>query len=95
MLPVLEFIKNRKIPIKITHRGGMALYPENTLEAFHKSVDNHQVEMLEMDLHLTKDEKVLVLHDPSIDRTTNGTGFVKDMNYEEISKYDAGFNSII
>ena len=92
MLSVLDFINNRKSSIRIAHRGGMALYPENTLEAFHFSVDNHNVEMLEMDLQITKDDKVIVLHDDSIDRTTNGKGNVIDLSYEEISEFDAGYN---
>ena len=92
MLSVLDFISNRRSSIRIAHRGGMALYPENTLEAFHFSVDNHNVEMLEMDLQITKDDKVIVLHDDSIDRTTNGTGNVIDLSYEEISEFDAGYN---
>ena len=92
MIPVLEFINNRKAAIKIAHRGGMALYPENTLEAFHGSVDFHKVEMLEMDLQITKDDQVIVLHDDSLDRTTNGTGKAIDLSYEEISEFDAGYN---
>ena len=92
MVAVLEFIKSRKTPIKIAHRGGMALYPENTLEAFHRSVDNYKVEMLEMDLQITKDEKVIVLHDETIDRTSNGTGKTIDLSYEKITEFDAGFH---
>ena len=60
MLPISDFINNRKSSIRIAHRGGMALYPENTLEAFHFSVDKHNVEMLELDLQITKDSKVIV-----------------------------------
>jgi len=92
MIPVLEYIENRKAPIKIAHRGGMFLYPENTLEAFHGSVDNYKVEMLEMDLQITKDNKVIVLHDPTLNRTTNGKGNVNDLSYEEISDFDAGYH---
>ena len=92
MLPISDFINNRKSSIRIAHRGGMALYPENTLEAFHFSVDKHNVEMLELDLQITKDSKVIVLHDDSIDRTTNGKGNVIDLSYEEISEFDAGYN---
>ncbi len=92
MIPVLEFINNRKAAIKIAHRGGMALYPENTLEAFHGSVDFHKVEMLEMDLQITKDDQVIVLHDDCVDRTSNGTGKAIDLSYEEISQFDAGFH---
>ena len=92
MLSVLDLINNKKSSIRIAHRGGMALYPENTLEAFHFSVDNHNVEMLELDLQITKDNQVIVLHDNSIDRTTNGTGNVIDLSYEEILEFDAGYN---
>ena len=92
MLSILDFINNRKSSIRIAHRGGMALYPENTLEAFHFSIDNHNIEMLELDLQITKDEKIIVLHDDSIDRTTNGSGNVIDLSYEEISEFDAGYN---
>ena len=92
MIPVLEFINNRKAAIKIAHRGGMALYPENTLEAFHGSVDFHKVEMLEMDLQITKDDQVIVLHDDCVDRTTNGTVKAIDLSYKEISEFDAGYN---
>ena len=92
MLSIKDFINNRKSSIRIAHRGGMALYPENTLEAFHSSVDKHNVEMLELDLQITKDSKVIVLHDDSIDRTTNGKGNLIDLSYEEISEFDAGYN---
>ena len=92
MESILEFIKNRKSTIKIAHRGGMGIYPENTLKAFHNSVDNHNVKMLEMDLQITKDDKVIVLHDETLDRTSNGTGKAIDFNYEEISEFDAGYN---
>ena len=70
----------------------MALYPENTLEAFNISVDNHNIEMLEMDLQITKDDKIIVLHDDSIDRTTNGRGNVIDLSYGAILEFDAGYN---
>ena len=91
MISILELIKNSTEPMNIAHRGGLALYPENTLTAFHASVDKHQVDMLEMDLQLTRDEKVIVLHDNSLDRTTNGKGEVSRLSHKEISQFDAGF----
>ena len=84
MEPILKFITNSTKPLNIAHRGGMALYPENTLTGFHASVDKYKVDMLEMDLQLTRDEKVIVLHDDSLDRTTNGKGEVFRISYEEI-----------
>ena len=91
MTSILEFIKNLTQPLNIAHRGGMALYPENTLTGFHASVDKYKVDMLEMDLQITGDEKVIVLHDDSLDRTTNGKGEVSRLSYEEISQFDGGF----
>ncbi|MBC8255817.1 MAG: hypothetical protein H8E85_00730 [Candidatus Marinimicrobia bacterium] len=92
MIPVLEFIKNRKSFIKIAHRGGLGIFPENTLTAFHGSVDEFNIEMIELDLQITKDRKVIVLHDETVDRTTNGTGGSIDLSYKEISEFDAGHN---
>ena len=91
MVSILELIKNSTQPLNIAHRGGMALYPENTLTGFHASVHKYKVDMLEMDLQLTKDDKVIVLHDDSLDRTTNGKGEVSRLSYKEISQFDGGF----
>ena len=59
-MQIFKFIHNRNTAIKIAHRGGLALYPENTLEAFYSSVTYHNIKMLEMDLQITKDDKVIV-----------------------------------
>ena len=69
----------------------MGLYPENTLLGFHASVEKHQADMLEMDLRITKDGKVLVFHDDTLERTTNGKGKVCDHTYNEISELDEGY----
>ena len=76
--------------MNIAHRGGMGLYPENTLLGFQASVRDHHADMLEMDLQITKDGKVLVFHDDTLERTTNGKGKVCDHTYHEISELDAG-----
>ncbi len=73
----------------IAHRGGANLAPENTLIAF-KNAINLNVDMIEIDVHLSKDGQVVVIHDEKIDRTTNGKGIIKDMSITEIKKYDAG-----
>ena len=91
MVSILELIKNSTQTLNIAHRGGMALFPENTLLAFHAAVDKYKVDILEMDLQITKDGKVIVLHDDSLDRTTNGKGEVSRLSYEEISQFDGGF----
>ena len=73
----------------IAHRGGANLAPENTLAAFSTAM-NMGVDLIEIDVVLTKDEHVIVLHDKTIDRTTNGTGIAKEMYLPEIKRYDAG-----
>lgn len=73
----------------IAHRGFSASYPENTLLAFKKAVDAG-CDGIELDVHLTRDKKIVVIHDESLERTTNGSGFVKDMTLDELSALDAG-----
>ena len=71
------------------HRGAAGLAPENTLAAIKAGLEQG-VDRIEIDVHQTKDKHIVVMHDPSIDRTTNGTGMIKDMNFREIRKYSAG-----
>ncbi len=74
----------------IAHRGGMGLWPENTLYAFRKSVEL-DVDILEMDIRSTADGTLVALHDPDADRTTNGMGPVLGMSLEELQGLDAGY----
>ena len=77
---------------RIAHRCGKAVLPENTLFAC-KEIFNHDLaDILEMDVHLTKDNRLVVIHDDSVDRTTNGKGKVVELSYEEIKRLDAGFH---
>lgn len=71
------------------HRGSKSNRPENTLAAFSEAV-RVGADGIELDVHLTKDNQVVVIHDESIDRTTNGTGFIRDLTFEEIRQYSAG-----
>ena len=73
------------------HRGGMGLFPENTIIAF-ENAEKLGVDVLEIDVHPTKDGKVVVIHDDSIDRTTNGKGRISEFTYEELEKFDAAYN---
>ncbi len=75
--------------IIVAHRGFSGIYPENTLLAFQKAVELG-VDFIELDIHQTLDKEIVVCHDEKIDRTTDGKGYIKEMNYEEIKKYDAG-----
>ena len=75
--------------LRLAHRGLSGLYPENTILAFKKAMDAG-VEFLEMDLHLTKDRKVIIMHDESFERTTNGKGWVWDVNLADARQLNAG-----
>ena len=71
------------------HRGYRSNYPENTLLSFQKALELG-VDMIEFDLNLTKDKKLVVIHDEKVDRTTNGSGYIRDMTLKEIKLLDAG-----
>lgn len=62
--------------------------PENTLPAFEKAVDIG-ADGVELDIHLSRDGRLVVIHDEMLDRTTNGHGFVKDFTLAELKKLDA------
>jgi glycerophosphoryl diester phosphodiesterase len=74
------------------HRGYSSLYPENTMLAF-REAEKVGSDGIELDVQLTKDGEVVVIHDEKVNRTTNGTGFVKDLSYQEIRKLDAGYSN--
>ncbi len=71
------------------HRGGAGLAPENTLAAFRKALELG-VDALEMDLHVTRDGVVVIIHDETLDRTTDGRGDVGDLSLEAVKRSDAG-----
>lgn len=71
------------------HRGFSGKFPENTPLAFHKTAEL-DVFGVEFDVHLTADRQLVVIHDETIDRTSNGSGFVKDMTLDELRQYDYG-----
>jgi len=73
----------------IAHRGASSLAPENTLASFSKAIDLG-VDYLELDVWNTYDDSLIVIHDNTIDRTTNGTGTVTAMYYFQIARWDAG-----
>lgn len=78
----------------IAHRGASGLAPENTLAAIKKAIEL-KADIIEVDVHQTKDSVVVIIHDRAIDRTTNGEGKIENMYYNQIRQYDAGewFNS--
>ncbi len=74
----------------IAHRGGRGLMPENTLEAF-KYADSLGVDVLEMDLHASADGHLVIIHDASVDRTTNGSGRIDSLTLAQLTALDAGY----
>lgn len=78
----------------VAHRGGSLLAPENTIAAFRMAVDEWWADMLELDVRLTRDGEVVVIHDPTIDRTTDGSGAVAELSLEEIRAFDAGYRFV-
>lgn len=70
------------------HRGFSGKYPENTMLAFEKAIEAG-CDGIELDVHLSRDGKLVIIHDEWVDRTTNGKGCVKDMTVEQLKQLDA------
>jgi glycerophosphoryl diester phosphodiesterase len=82
---------NNNRPLVIAHQGGELLAPSNTMAAFRMAADMG-VDVIETDIHITKDGHLVAIHDPTVDRTTNGTGAVADMTLEKLQGLDAGYH---
>jgi glycerophosphoryl diester phosphodiesterase len=76
-------------PLFIAHRGLRIRFPENTLAAFNGAVAAG-AQMIELDISLSRDRKLVVIHDDTVDRTTNGSGAVKALTMEDLCQLDAG-----
>jgi glycerophosphoryl diester phosphodiesterase len=72
--------------LKIAHRGAKGYEPENTLQAFQKALDL-KADGIELDVHLSADGHIIVIHDETIDRTTNGLGFVNNLSLSELKSF--------
>ncbi len=81
-------------PLLFAHRGGAKLAPENTMEAFRTAVERWEVDVLEMDVHATSDGELVVIHDGTVDRTTDGEGAVRDLTLRELEVLDAGYRFV-
>lgn len=75
--------------ISVAHRGASGYAPENTMAAFQKAVD-HGMDYIELDIHLSKDNQLVIIHDDKVNRTTNGSGYVRNFTLEELKELDAG-----
>ena len=83
------FSQFNEYPLVIAHAGS-ALYPTDTLYAL-KQYAAMGVDILEMDVNMTSDGQIILIHDNTIDRTTDGTGDVSGMTLAQIQSYDAGY----
>ena len=72
------------------HRGDSAYYPENTMVAFRAAIEEG-VDQIELDVRVTRDNEIVIIHDATVDRTTNGTGKVCDKTLGELKALDAGY----
>ncbi|MBI4546425.1 MAG: glycerophosphodiester phosphodiesterase [Ignavibacteriae bacterium] len=85
----LSLSSTRPVVNIIAHRGASAHAPENTLASFKKAVELG-ADILELDVHQTRDSQLVVIHDNDVDRTTNGNGKIKDLTYAQLQQLDAG-----
>jgi glycerophosphoryl diester phosphodiesterase len=81
---------SRPRPRLFGHRGAAGVAPENTLASFERGIADG-AELLELDVHATRDGVVVVIHDPTLDRTTDAQGPVRDLAFTELGRHDAGF----
>ncbi len=91
-MPIKKNIFNNpklKRPVIFAHRGSSAYAPENTLAAFRLAIQQH-AEAIELDAKLCADGQVIVIHDESVNRTTDGTGLISSLSLAEIKALDAG-----
>jgi glycerophosphoryl diester phosphodiesterase len=80
----------KRAPLNIAHQGGEDEFPSNTLYAFHKAL-RAGADMLELDIGLTKDGKVVVMHDTTVDGKTNGHGTVSSKTLKQMKRLDAAY----
>ena len=83
------FLKNYR-PLVMAHRGDSANIPENTVQSF-EDARKLKVDVIETDVHITKDNKFVLFHDKSVERTTNGQGLIADLTLAQLKQLDAGY----
>ena len=86
--PLLERLSK---PVTIAHQGGNKVYPDESLLAFTNAI-NMGIQVIELDIHRTKDGVIVINHDPTIDRLTDGTGLIREMSWLELQQVDGAYN---
>src|SRR5262245_33001806 len=88
---MISSLLSTSVPVAIAHRGGSLLRPENTLVAFEHAV-GLGVDALECDVHLSRDGDAVVIHDATLERTTDATGPVSAHRADELARADAAYH---
>lgn len=88
--PFNQWAAQQKQPLVFAHQGGEGIRPSNTLLAFDHAVQLG-ADVLDADMHITKDGVLVLMHDETVDRTTDGAGAIRNMTFAEIEKLDAGY----
>lgn len=89
ILPCSYIYSQNEVKI-LAHRGASALAPENTLAAFRLAIE-YKADYIELDVHLSSDDSLMIIHDNTVDRTTNGKGKVQDMTYQQLKALNAHY----
>lgn len=89
--PKKPYLDSHERPLHISHRGGSEVLPEDTIFAYQFAIALYQTDVLEIDVHRTEDGVLVVMHDDTVDRTTDGSGAIRDLTYEQIRRLDAGY----
>jgi glycerophosphoryl diester phosphodiesterase len=90
--PLHPFLRGLNAPLHIAHRGGARLFPENTLHAFRRAVDRYRTDVLELDVRATTDGEVVVFHDATLERCTDGEGELEALDWARVRRLDAAFH---
>lgn len=89
--PESAYYRDIDRPLVIAHQGGDGVWPGDTMFAFENAVAIG-VDALEMDAHITQDSHIVLMHDESVERTTDGTGLIENMTLEELRQLDAAYD---
>ncbi|HKJ37838.1 MAG TPA: glycerophosphodiester phosphodiesterase [Anaerolineales bacterium] len=89
--PAHPYYEGVERPLVIAHQGGDGVWPGDTMYAFEKAVEIG-ADVLEMDAHITKDGHIVLMHDETVDDTTDGTGSIEEMMLDELKQLDAAYD---
>jgi len=88
--PSKNYYTNIHRPLVIAHQGGDGIWPGDTMFAYENAVKTG-ADVLEMDAHITKEGQIVLIHDETVDRTTDGTGLIEDLTLEQLKQLDAAY----